>query len=248
MKRRRTTPLETGKTTAYVCSIELRHQMLHKVPFFSSLSDDELIQVNKLFHHKSCIAGQSIYFTGDDASQLFVVLSGNVKLIKHSREGQDVLIEILNPGDFLGTFKILGDDKYRETAVAHTDSCILSISSVDFQLILDKIPSVAINLIKILSERLISSNAMIQQLSVKSVEKRIAYILIKLKLKLGVDFEKGTLIQLPLSRNDLAEMTGSTPETVSRIMSNFAKNGIIRTGRKWISITDYNKLSRIADI
>ena len=243
-----TTPLNLSKTHTHSCTIELRLSMLHKVPFFAAIPETELGLINKLFHHKSYTANQSIYFSGDSASFLFVVVSGNVKLVKHSPDGQDVVIGLLNPGDFLGTLQIFGDDRYKEDAITHTDSCILSISNEDFHSILNTIPSVAINLVEILSERLRSSNDMIHQLSVKSVEKRIAYILLKLKSKLDVKFEEGNLIPIPLSRNDLAEMTGTTPETASRVLSNFKKTGIIKSGRKWISIIDSQKLSRIAEV
>jgi CRP-like cAMP-binding protein len=246
--KRRTTPLRLNRIPAHACTIELRLSMLHKAPFFKEISETELNRINKLFHHKSYSADQTIYFTSDSGISLFVVASGNIKLVKHSATGQDVLIDILNPGDFFGTLPILGDNQYWETAIAHTNACVLSINNEDFRSILNMIPTVAINLVEILSERLKYSNEMIQQLSVKSVEKRIAYILLKLNSKLGVEFEKGTLIQLPLSRNDLAEMTGSTPETVSRVISNLSKGGILKTGRKWIAITDPQELSQIAEM
>ncbi len=245
--KRRTTPLRLDSTPAHSCTIELRLSILRKAPFFKTISEAEISRVNKFFHHTSYSADQTIYFTGDNGISLFVVASGNIKLVKHSATGQDVLIDILNPGDFLGTLPILGDDQYKETAIAHTNACVLSINNEDFRSILNSIPTVAINLVEILSERLKSSNEMIQQLSVKSVEKRIAFILLKLKSKLGVEFERGSLIQLPLSRNDLAEMTGSTPETASRVISNLSKEGILKTGRKWIAIINPQKLSRIAE-
>jgi len=248
MKSRKTTPLKINKAHPHACTVESRLLMLRKVPFFKSISDSDFERINRLFHHKSYNPDNIIYFSGDKASFLFVVISGNVRLIKHSADGKDVLIDILNPGDFLGTLQIFGEDNYKETAIAHTDACILSINNEDFRSVLNTIPSIAVNLVEILSERLKSSNDMIQQLSVKSVEKRIAFILLKLKSRLGVEYEKGSLIQIPLSRNDLAEMTGSTPETTSRVISSFAKAGIIKTGRKWISIIDHQKLSEIAEI
>jgi CRP-like cAMP-binding protein len=248
MKSRRTTPLTIKNIHPHACTAELRLSMLKKVPFFKSISDSDFERINKLSYHKSYYSDNIIYFSGDKASFLFVVISGNVRLVKHSADGRDVLIDILNPGDFLGSLQIFGEDNYKETAIAHTDACILSISNRDFRSVLNTIPAIAVNLVEILSERLKSSNEMIRQLSVKSVEKRIAFILLKLKSKLGVEFEKGSLIQIPLSRNDLAEMTGSTPETASRVISSYAKAGIIKTGRKWISIIDPQKLSEIAEI
>jgi CRP-like cAMP-binding protein len=94
--------------------------------------------------------------------------------------------------------------------------------------------------------RLREAQATIQQLSVSSVEQRIAFTLLKLADKLGEPHETGLLIQMPLSREDIAAMTGSTPETASRVMTQFQKRRLIETGRQWVAITNREELAKLA--
>jgi CRP-like cAMP-binding protein len=179
-----------------------------------------------------------IYLAGDPAGKMFVVADGKVKLMQHTLSGKDVMFDVLIQGDFFGSFSLLGDDEYPETAIAQTQCCVLSIGSEEFRVLLGEFPAVSINVIDIMSERLRSAQEMIRQLSAFSVEQRIAHVLLKLAEKLGEQGEPGLLIQLPLSRSDLAEMVGTTTETASRVMSRFQNDGLIQSGRRWVSITD----------
>jgi CRP-like cAMP-binding protein len=187
-----------------------------------------------------------IYLTGDPAKRLYVVAAGKVKLLRHTLKGKDVLLDILQPGEFFGSLAALGDDEYTETAQAQTDSCVLGVDSDSFRKILDLHPQVALKVLDTLAERLKSAQEMVRQLSAHSVERRIAYTLLKLGEKLGQEEEVGLLIQVPLSREDLAQMTGTSPETASRVLSQFQKDSLIESGRQWVSITDREALEAIA--
>jgi CRP-like cAMP-binding protein len=95
-------------------------------------------------------------------------------------------------------------------------------------------------------QRLEESQEIVKQLSVYSADQRIAAALIRLAKKMGEQKGTGMLIQLPFSRQDLAAMTGTTVETVSRVMSRFAERGLVKTGRKWVEIRDIQGLEQIA--
>jgi CRP-like cAMP-binding protein len=123
----------------------------------------------------------------------------------------------------------------------------LKINSDQFRSILQKYPSSALNVIDVISERLKLAYEKMKQYSVQSVEQRIAFTLLKLAERVGEQKDIGLLIQLPFSRGDLAKMAGTTTETASRIMSQFQKQGIIKTGRQWVSITDHRKLQYISE-
>ena len=248
MESRRKTPLEIHEVEAHMCSSDLRIKILHGLPFFKDLSHEAIVEINKLFHNRHYAAGDTIYFNGDKATRLCVIASGSVKLLKHSADGQDILIDILKSGEFFGNLETFGETVYHETAEAQTNSCILEIGSENFRTILNKYPSTALTVLDIIAERLRIAHEMIRQLSAHSVEQRIAYTLLKLSKKLGEQKEVGLLIQIPLSRYDLAAMTGTTMETASRIMSQLQKQGIIRTGRQWVAITNYEKLKILAEI
>ncbi len=247
MQKRRKIPLEKIEFETDSCSTDSRLKILHGLPFFKNLSHEAINDINTIFRDHHYPAGETIYFSGDKSTQLCVIAAGNVKLVKHSFEGQDVLIDILKQGEFFGTLETFGESVYQETAETQTNSCILKINSEQFRKILQSYPLTALNVVDIISERLKIAYEMMKQLSVQTVEQRIAFTLLKLANKVGEQKDVGFLIQLPLSRNDLAGMTGTSTETASRIVSQFQKQGIIKTGRQWISITDLKRLENLAE-
>lgn len=238
MSSKRKTPIEFEQVEQQLCTIDLRLTILSKVPFFRGLNEKEIGEVNRLFVERGFSEGETVYLAGDPAERLYVVADGNVKLLQHSLSGQNVMLDVLKPGEFFGSLSILGDSEYTETAVAQTGCCALSIGADAFRDILQDYPQVALKLIDIMAGRLASAHEMIRQLSSHSVEQRIAHVLMKLADKLGQEKEIGLLIELPLSRGDLAEMVGTTTESASRVMSQFQKEGLIRSGRRWVAITD----------
>jgi CRP-like cAMP-binding protein len=248
MHTHRKTPLQIEVTEAHMCSVDVRLQILGSVPFFSDLTHADLEQINQLFHEHGYAPGDTICFAGDPARNLFVVADGRLKLMHHSLSGKNVLLDMLQPGEFFGSLSTLGDSVYPDTAEAQTQTCILSINAKDFRHILEKYPSVTLKVVDITAARLRTANERIQQLSAVSVEGRIANILLLLGKKLGKTSKVGLLIDSPLTRDDLAAMSGTTTETASRVMSQFQKDGLIQTGRKWVSILDPDRLEQTAGI
>jgi CRP-like cAMP-binding protein len=247
MARRRKSPVTTDNIEAQMCDIHLRLSILQKVPFFAHLPQHEIATINEHFRESGYIAGESIYFSGDEASQLYVVASGQIKLLRHSLIGQDVLVDILSPGEFFGTLSTSEGKTFADTAQAQTAACVLSIASHDFRGLLVSYPSVALSVLDITDQRLAEAHEMLRQLSAHSVEQRIAYILLKLADKLGEKQDVGLLIQMPLTRDDIARMSGTSTETASRIMSQLQKDGLIQSGRQWVAIVKRQQLVQIAE-
>ena len=245
MPTRRSTPLKPEDIEPHMCTIHSRLDILSQVPFFADLSSEAVAEVNQLFHDYGYEPGQPIYYAGDPAIRLYVVAVGKVKLLQHTLSGQDVLLDILTPGEFFGSLSVLGDETYPDTALAQTTACILAIAADDFQAILRRYPSVTVTALETVARRLKAAHEMIRQLSAHSVEHRIAAALLKLAEKLGEPRPEGLLIQMPLSRQELAEMTGTTVETASRVMSQFQKDGLVRTGRQWVALADKPRLAAI---
>ena len=157
------------------------------------------------------------------------------------------MLDMLTPGEFFGSLSTLGDDVYPDTAQAHTQTCVLSIHADDFRRILEKYPAVALKVVDIVADRLRAAHERVRQISTFSAEGRIASLLLVLSKKFGKPGDLGLLIQSPLTREDLAAMAGITTETASRVMSQFLKDSLIRTGRKWVAILDQDALERIAE-
>lgn len=243
---RRSTPLRPENVEPEMCSLDLRLKIVGQLPFFSQLSAEEIDQVNGSFREIGYTPGQSIYFAGEPAERLYVVAAGKVKLLRHTLAGQDVLLDILASGEFFGALSILGQAEYPDTAQAQTACCVLVIAAQDFQAILYRYPAVAVTTLNIVAQRLKAAHDTIRQISAYPVEQRLAAVLLKLAEKLGEKRPEGLLIQAPLSRQDLAEMTGTTPETASRILSQFQKERLIHSGRQWIAVIDRDGLAAIA--
>jgi CRP-like cAMP-binding protein len=227
------------------CSLDYRLKIIGRLPFFRHLSQDAIVEINYLFEDNDMAAEQVVYFEGDPGMNLYLVATGKVKLMRHALSGREVLLDILQAGEYFGQLSITSQQGYSETAIAQTDCCILQISARNFEKVLSRYPDVTIKVLKAVGQRLEESQEIIKQLSVYTIEQRIAATLIRLAMKLGEHQQTGTLIQLPFSRQDLAAMTGTTVETVSRMMSRFAAEGLISTGRKWVSVNNLQGLEQI---
>jgi CRP/FNR family transcriptional regulator, nitrogen oxide reductase regulator len=228
-----------------VCSLEYRLKIIGRLPFFKHLPAEATSRINNLFHDFDVSADERIYHEGDEAEYLYLVAMGKVKLIRNTESGRDVMLDILHGGDYFGSFSTFGGRVYMETAIAQTDCCILRISASDFDHILAQYPDVTRKVLEAVSQRLAESQEIVRQLSAFSAEERIASALLRLAGKLGEARGEGILIQLPFSRQDLAAMTGSTIETVSRVISRFAENGWVKTGRRWVTILNPKRLEEL---
>jgi len=246
MSNKRETPLTNPSIEGHQCTVDLRLQKLGMVPFFQKLSEEQLRQVNKKFTATHYPSEETIYRQGEVATMLRVVVAGNVKLLYHTMEGDGVLLDMLKAGEFFGNPGAKSGDVYNETAQTQTKACILSIRLNDFRKIMDTYSSVAMGVLDITTDRLNKSRQRIQHLSTLPVKKRIAHALITLANKFGEKTTRGLLIQLPLSRKDLADMVGTSAETSSRIMSQFQEDDLITSGRQWVAIKDKPELLRIS--
>lgn len=248
MSTRRKTPIQVEAVEPAACSVDLRLSILQRVSFLSDLPVASIGLINKQFREFGYQPGESIYFSGERATNLYIVASGQVKLLRHSTTGQDVLLDILKPGDYFGSLTALTGEDYPDTAQAHTAVCILTISTGNFRELLQQNSAVALRVLDITARRLLETQEAVRRLSTDSVEQRIAAVLLHLGRKIGELTDEGILIQMPLSRDDLAQMTGTTTETTSRIISQFQRTGLVRSGRQWIAITNKSELEIIAGI
>jgi CRP-like cAMP-binding protein len=246
MADKKETPLRNSSLEGHRCTVHLRLEKLGMVSFFQGLSAEHLHEVNRKFTANHFSKGETIYRQGESSTMLRVVVAGNVKLISHTLEGEGVLLDMLKPGDFFGNPAAGSHDVYNETAETQTSACILSIRLSDFREVMNRFPSVAMSVLNITINRLKESRQRIQHLSTLPVTKRIAHILVTLAERFGEENRHGLLIQLPLSRKDLADMAGTSAETTSRIMSRFQDDDLITSGRQWVAIKNKPELLHIS--
>jgi CRP/FNR family transcriptional regulator, nitrogen oxide reductase regulator len=247
---RRRIPLTSTCAQPHRCSRDVRMQVLGAVPFFAGLSQQQLQGIDNRIVSLSWAAGDPLFFAGELADHLYVLAAGQAKLSQPRPGGQELVVDLLTPGDLFGALSILGQPAYPETAWALTTTCALRIDAQSFREMLAEHPQVALRVLDDVAGRLAQARSDVGQQSTSTVAQRVATTLLRLADKLGQErsHNRGTLLQLPLSRADLAAMVGSTAESVSRVMSRLRKDGIIDSGRRWTAVLDRERLAAIADM
>jgi CRP/FNR family transcriptional regulator len=174
-----------------------------------------------------------------------VVSSGQVKIVKHTSDGQENLLEVIMPGEMFGGAGLLLAT-HPASAAAMTPTTALSIERDRYLQLIRQNPDIALRIIHLLGERLQTAMKM-RALAVERVDVRLANILLKLCDKAGEPTDEGTRINLPLSRRDLADMAGTTIETAIRVMSRFRKEGLVHTEPGgFVIVLDHERLQQLS--
>lgn len=247
LAERRHIPLRVEQSDPHHCTAEVRREVLGRVPFFAGLGAAEVETLNRRLRTVGFGTDEPVYHAGTEADRLFVVATGAVKTTRMSLDGRESIIDVLGPGDFFGTLPALGTEKYTDSAWTLSPCCLLVVGTAVFNWILGEFPAVAPAALKAVAERLARTQAALHR-SGASVEQRVASILLELADKLGAEWKEGVLVHAPLSRDDLAALTGARTETVSRVLSRWRREGIIDSGRRWVSIRDPDALGQVSDL
>lgn len=228
------------------CTPEEQRRLLGQTPFFRVLPASEIVNVAQSFRQQEYATSEPIHHAGEPASRLSLVAAGIVKIARPTLEGEDVLLDFLHPGDYFGSLGQLGDSVYQDDAIAQTHCCVLYTTAADFQILLGRYPAVALATLDLVAQRLRAAHATIEQLSVYSVPRRLAATLLNLSGRFAHTDRPGEAVTLPVSRQDLADMIGTTVETVSRVLSDFRRDGLIESGRGWVAVRDGERLAGIS--
>jgi CRP/FNR family transcriptional regulator len=221
-------------------------EVLRQVPLFASLSIEQIAAIAEWFRVENFDQDAMIFLEGDPADRLWVVSTGQVKIVKHTSDGQENLLEVITPGEMFGGAGLLLA-AHPATAVAMTPTTALSIEREPYLRLIRQYPDVALRIIHLLGERLQAAMKM-RALAVERVDVRLANILLKLGDKVGEVTQDGLRINLPLSRQDLADMAGTTIETAIRVMSRFRKKGLVHTEPGgYVVVLDHERLQKISE-
>lgn len=246
--QRRRTPLAPTCAQPHACPDPVRKRVLAKVPFFAGLSPAQLDGIDRHMVSLSWAEGDTLYGAGAPATHMYVLASGQAKALRPTASGYQVVVDMLAPGDLFGGLSTLGQPEYGETVVALSTTCALRIDADNFRGVLNEYPQVALRVLDKVAGQLAQARSTFTEQSTTTVAQRVAAALLRLADKFGQPRRGGgTLIQIPLSRADLAGMVGTTTESVSRVMSTLRADGIIETGRRWTAILDRRQLEAILE-
>lgn len=211
---------------------------LKSIPYFEGLSDSVLASINSHVFEKKAARGDIIIFEGEPTEALYFVVAGVVKVYKTSPDGKEQILRIIRPGDSFNDVPILGGVNLA-SAAAMSVATLRGIKKKDLESIFQEHPRVALNVIKVLSVRVQEMVALVEDLSFRHVNGRVAKIL----LEYAGNGERPRLTQ-----QEMAAMIGTAREMVGRSFKNLEEEGAIRVERNRIVIANYAALKRIAGI
>jgi CRP-like cAMP-binding protein len=221
--------------------------MLSKVGMFHGLDAAGLDAVTIAARSRRVATGELLLRQDEPADRFYVVTEGRLRLTQVTAEGHQVIMGFVGPGGGLGIIAVLGRIDYPVSAEAVEDSELLGWDGEAFGELTLSHPQLAVNGMRLVAGRFRVVMDQLRELSTERVERRIARALLRLAAQAGRRTEQGILIDMPLSRQDLAEMTGTTVFTVSRTLKAWEGLGIVRLGRKEVCICEPHALTVIAE-
>jgi CRP-like cAMP-binding protein len=225
-----------------------RRDILQAMPFFAGLSERDWEKVIDLFSERQYQKDDYIFLEGEAPEALYIIRTGKVKVLRHSTDGKDVVLRVGGVGHLLGTVAVFDGGGYPGTAQVIEECTALVIARNDCLTLVNRYPVFALAVISDLGSRLRSSAEQIRSLAVERVEQRIARVLLKLAESAGSDSPEGRVIEMPLTRQDVADMTGTTVETAIRVMSKFRRLELIKTRRGKVVLVELAALQEIAEV
>lgn len=209
------------------------------VPIFNHLEDEQMAEIMEVTRTVSFKKGEIIYKAGDFSESLYIVSEGKIKIYRLSESGKEQLVRILRIGDFTGELALFNESIHESYAEAMEATQVCTIKRTDLQEFLMKYPSISLKILAEFSNRLEHSEKQTSRLATLKVETRIALFLVEC---MGDEKQSGKIV-LPMSKKDLASYLGTTPETISRKLSELEDAGLIKQKiHKKIEILDLDGL------
>jgi len=214
-------------------------QLLAGSSLFRGLPTEQLVEIEKITGEKTLRRNETLFFEGDEGNGFYMVTGGKVKIFKISPSGKEYILNISGPGGMIAEAPVFNGQPFPANAQALVHSTLLFFPRDLFVQLVHKSPSIAINMLASLSMRLRSFAGQIENLSLKEVPARLAgYLLYSMEEQGG-----GHVVQLGISKGQLASLLGTIPETLSRILTKMSREGLIKVEGKTITILDREALA-----
>jgi CRP/FNR family transcriptional regulator, nitrogen oxide reductase regulator len=220
---------------------------LQQSPVFAALPAREIEALAAVASASSYRARDYIFMEGDPARWFYVVESGHVKIVRHSQTGKDVVLELLGPGEVFGGVAVIEARPYPASAQATESTVVLKIPAEPIIAAAARHPAFIKEIALMIGRRLRSAHDSVKSLSVDPVEARLAGALLRLAEREGSHGKRGVTLPFHLTRQSLADMTGTTVETAIRIMSRWLKDGHLLDDGGRLVLTDLDALRNLAE-
>ena len=222
-------------------------ELLQSVALFWDLSEEELGYISQKMIARHYESGKFIFLEDSEGEQCFFVVQGSVKVTRLSKDGREVILAMLNEGEFFGEMALLDGESRSANVIALEETEVLTLNREDFLVVLHDYPQIAIQLLKEMAHRLRKSDRQIASLSLSDAEKRIALCIIRFADEQGV-IRRGqvSIPRVPIQQ-DIANMAGTSRETVSRAINLLEKEHFIKRQGRELLILDYKKFIKEFD-
>ena len=213
------------------------------IPIFNGLPEDQISAIKQIAVEKTVNKGEILFSEGDEGKGFFVIAEGRLKVFKVSPEGKEQILHILGPGQPFGEVSVFAGQRFPANAQALDKARVLFLPRAAIVTLIAANPSLALNMLAVMSKKLRQFAAQIENLSLKEMPARLASYLIFLAEKQdAVD-----MVTLKISKGQLASILGTIPETLSRIFAKLAGQNLIRVEGKKITLLDRSGLEDLAD-
>ena len=222
-------------------------ELLQSVSIFWDLNENDLGHIADKMVAKHFENGNYIFLEDSEGEQCFFVLEGSVKVTRLSKDGREVILAMLNEGDFFGEMSLLDGESRSANVIALEKTKVLTLDRNDFIAVVNDYPQIAVQLLKELARRLRKSDRQIASLSLSDAEKRIALCIIRFADEQGVI--KNGKVSIPKTpiQQDIANMAGTSRETVSRALGLLEKEDLIERNGRELIILNYKKFIKEFD-
>jgi CRP-like cAMP-binding protein len=218
-------------------------EVLRSVPIFSELSEEDITSLARLALRKRYPKDTVVFFENEEGDFFFTILEGRIKVTILGDDGREVILSVLGPGDFFGEMALLDNEPRSATAIAVEESELLSLHRNDFQSVLNDNRSITSALIRVLSARLRRANHQISTLALLDVYGRVARVIVDMAREEGKRLRDGRIAFRRATHQEIANRIGTTRETVTRMLKDLERQGLIHVeGKEIIVQPDFEKV------
>ena len=216
------------------------------LPYFRGLSAGDRRWIEGIATLRDLARGDALWSAGDGADALTLIVRGRVKIVRHGG-GADMILEIFGPGEPVGAVAVYNRMPYPASAIALEPATVLQVPARDYFELLERHPELTRSLISEMTRLYMSLTRKLEESRSQRVEARIAQLFLSLAERMGREADGGTSIPITLSRQEVAEMVGTTVESAIRVLSRWGREGLLVTGRGRFLVPSCETLRAIAD-
>lgn len=225
----------------------LDRSLIANLPPFEGMGADELDWMLGQARSLRTARDEAVFEQEADAHSFFVLLDGHVRVVKTTADGQQVIVRYISPGELMGIAHALGRTTYPASAIAAVDCVLLAWPGRSWPDYAARFPGFGTNTYKAVGSRLQDAHAQVVAMATQQVEQRVAHALLRLVKQTGRKTDEGVLIDFPITRQDIAEMTGTTLHTVSRLLTAWEEKGMVKSARQKVTVVAPHRLLVLAE-